>query len=126
MTDTLPTPPPVIIIPNNLTNKVYALSYSSSTASSILIECPVQAHIDASPLIVADECDDAFEAMHDLITLAENSNQCEMCEIAAWDVSDILGEAGIEHTYDTLGAMDLLTAFNANRARFLYLSSLDE
>ena len=126
MSDTLPTPPSVIIIPENLANKVYALTYSSSTVSSILIECPEHAHVDASPLIVANECDDTFETMCDFIIDAVKSNQCVMYKIAPWDVSGILAEAGIEHTYDTLGAMDLLAAFNANRTRFIHLSSLSK
>ena len=106
-----------------MTSKLYALSYAHGTISSILIECPNQSHMDATPLVVANECDDSFDIMFDVVLGFTKANNCNSIDIQPYHVSDILSGAGIEYTYDTLRAINLMQAFNADRARFLSLAT---
>ncbi|UKA04790.1 hypothetical protein [Photobacterium damselae] len=115
--------PSTILKSNVFSSELMILSYNGSTVSSILIECPNNKKAEASPIIIANECDDFFQMADDLIDQEKAKQKCKAYEIAPFDVCEILQDAEIEHTYDTLGAFELIKAFNANRPKFLYLAT---
>ena len=123
MYDQLDSLPPLFMFPQIPYSSLCILRYSSNIISSILIDCPERDCDLAESRIVANHADETSVNIDDINSLIEY-NQCPTFDITQHDVSDILDEAGIIHAYDQLSAIDLLTAFNVNRSRFLHCANL--